>query len=445
MGDLFPSIPKSTFASVTEGGNYSGGRILGLDEYRSDAELADVELFKDYPEPLLRFASACCVLFMLVGIPGNLITIIALARCKKVRNATAVFIMNLSCSDLLFCCFNLPLAASTFWRRSWAHGKTLCRMFPLARYALVAVSLFTVLAITINRYVMISHPRLYPKLYRRKYLAIMVGSTWAFSFGALIATWLEKWGRFGLDPSIGSCSILPDRNNRSPKEFLFVGAFMLPCLAIVICYARIFCIVRDAARKSRAPVRRTRPALEDSAVGSASTALERSPGPENGVTHHNHNSAPKRALLAPPALHYPPTPGPERSSSSGVDTLDGHDEECALDAKPRTPSGSETSKRLKQAATALKKSPASVRPPRLTTKDRKLLKMIMAIMLSFWVCYLPITLTKIFREFTSHPAANIAGYILIYLTTCINPIIYVVMSSEYRQAYKNLLMCRRWA
>lgn len=71
--------------------------------------------------------------------------------------------------------------------------------------------------------------------------------------------------------------------------------------------------------------------------------------------------------------------------------------------------------------------------------------MIMAIMVSFWVCYLPITLTKIFREFTSHPTANIAGYILIYLTTCINPIIYVVMSSEYRQAYKNLLMCRRKA
>lgn len=271
----------------------------------------------------------------------------------------------------------------------------------------------------------------------------MVVSTWAFSFGALIATWLEKWGRFGLDPSIGSCSILPDRNHRSPKEFLFVGAFMLPCLAIVICYARIFCIVREAARRSRAPGRgRPRPGLEDSAVGSASTALERSPGPENG---YNHVAPPRKALLAPPILHCPPTPGPERSSSSGVDTLDGHDDECALDAKPRTPNSGETAKRLRQAAVALRRSPAPVRPPRLTPKDRKLLKMIMAIMLSFWVCYLPITLTKLFREFTSHPAANIAGYILIYLTTCINPIIYVVMSSEYRQAYKNLLMCRRRA
>lgn len=281
------------------------------------------------------------------------------------------------------------------------------------------------------------------RLYKRQYLAIMVASTWIFSFGALVATFFEKWGRFGLDPTIGSCSILPDKNNRSPKEFLFVGAFMLPCLAIVICYARIFCIVREAARKSRAPARgRGRPGLEDSAVGSASTALERSPGPENGLPHI---VKPKRTLLAPPVLHCPPTPGPERSSSSGVDTLDGHDEESALDAKPRIPSGVETAKRLKQAAVVLRRSPASVKPPRLTHKDRKLLKMIMAIMLSFWVCYLPITLTKLFRNFTSNPVANIAGYLLIYLTTCINPIIYVVMSSEYRQAYKNLLMCRRWA
>ncbi|KAL1138743.1 hypothetical protein AAG570_008805 [Ranatra chinensis] len=80
-----------------------------------------------------------------------------------VRNATAVFIINLSVSDLMSCCFNLPLAASTFWSRAWCHGLLLCRLFPLLRYGLLAVSLFTVLAITINRYVMIGHPTLYPK------------------------------------------------------------------------------------------------------------------------------------------------------------------------------------------------------------------------------------------------------------------------------------------
>lgn len=78
MGDLLPSLPESTFSSDLD--NYS----VGYDEYSTDEQLAAVELFKDYSEALLRFASVCCVLFMLVGIPGNLITIVALARCKKV-------------------------------------------------------------------------------------------------------------------------------------------------------------------------------------------------------------------------------------------------------------------------------------------------------------------------------------------------------------------------
>lgn len=78
MGDLAPSLIRTTFASEVVNAS------LGVYEYKTDEELASVELFKDYPEALLRFASACCIMFMLVGIPGNLITIIALARCKKV-------------------------------------------------------------------------------------------------------------------------------------------------------------------------------------------------------------------------------------------------------------------------------------------------------------------------------------------------------------------------
>lgn len=87
----------------------------------------------------------------------------------QVRNATAYFIINLSACDLMFCCFNLPLQASMFWNRQWVHGDTLCRLFPLFRYGLMAVSIFTVLAITINRYVMIGHPRVYPRYVFIKY------------------------------------------------------------------------------------------------------------------------------------------------------------------------------------------------------------------------------------------------------------------------------------
>lgn len=79
---------------------------------------------------------------------------------------------------------------------------------------------------------------------------------------------------------------------------------------------------------------------------------------------------------------------------------------------------------------------------RMSQKDRRLLKMILVIFISFLTCYLPITLSKVLRSVSNVNFFHITSYLLVYLTTCINPIIYVVMSSEYRQAYKNLLMCR---
>lgn len=80
----------------------------------------------------------------------------------------------------------------------------------------------------------------------------MVAGTWLVTFSIMIPTWRGVWGRFGLDTSIGSCSILHDKYDRSPKEFLFIAAFMLPCVCIVICYARIFVLVRRAARRAGA-------------------------------------------------------------------------------------------------------------------------------------------------------------------------------------------------
>lgn len=37
--------------------------------------------------------------------------------------------------------------------------------------------------------------------------------------------------------------------------------------------------------------------------------------------------------------------------------------------------------------------------------------------------------------------AHVISYVLIYLSACLNPIIYVTMNRQFRQAYKSLLFC----
>ena len=416
----------------------------------------------------------------------------------------------------------------------------------------------------------------------------MVACTWIFGFGALIATWFGKWGKFGLDTRIGSCTILPDSDGHSPKEFLFIVAFVIPCLAIVVCYARIFYIVRNTALKSRLTTRNNtvihqsgtsgvggngksgRKTLrrecasgceevpvagkvikscnfspEDSALGSSSTGPSVTTEKSSSFMENGHTTPPLRkknsssdvkiqeiddvigggkrpdtiSLAPSPCLLSPPTPNhlrlpskkrilAEPSSSSGIETAvtgngDYNNDEgacCSRSATPTSlssfstmdPCGTTTSssaphsncpkhsrsqnrrshrkgkgtssvsvnsaishvahvfrrgskikcKASPQHQSTFAGSAGLSAPGKMTAKDKKLLKMILVIFASFVVCYLPITVSKTFQESIDIHELNIAGYILIYLTTCINPIIYVVMSSEYRQAYKNLLMCR---
>ncbi|KAL1138744.1 hypothetical protein AAG570_008806 [Ranatra chinensis] len=293
---------------------------------------------------------------------------------------------------------------------------------------------------------------------------MMVASTWICGFGALTATWLGKWGRFGLDPRIGSCSILPDQAGRSPKEFLFLVAFVIPCVAIVVCYARIFYIVRKTAMKSRLTAR--------SDFASATTSQATSSGKSSyyfnkkRILRKYNNSSTEDSAIGSSST------GPSYSTEKSSTFMDNGTSAADLTSDSLTikmvtvggqqllsPGGAHKRRHrrinstLSQVASVFRRtgqmdfSPRrpSCMPPqpgKMTPKDKKLLKMILVIFVSFVTCYLPITVSKTYRDRTDLHALNIAGYILIYLTTCINPIIYVVMSSEYRQAYKNLLMCR---
>ena len=46
---------------------------------------------------------------------GNLLTVVALLRCQKLRShATTAFVISLAVSDLLFSAINLPLTASRY-------------------------------------------------------------------------------------------------------------------------------------------------------------------------------------------------------------------------------------------------------------------------------------------------------------------------------------------
>ncbi|XP_059062837.1 G-protein coupled receptor moody-like [Achroia grisella] len=308
---------------------------------------------------LLTFAAIVTGCIMLTGLFGNLLTVIALLKCPKVRNVAAAFIISLCIADFLFCVMVLPFAISGFWTRTWSHGGVLCKLVPFLRYGNVGVSLLSIALITLNRYIMIAHHSWYARVYRKQNIALMIVFSWMFSYGMQIPTLVGVWGKFDYDPDLGTCSIIPDDKGRTSKTALFVIAFIVPALLIFICYARIFWVVHSSERRMR----------------------------EHQRSQH---------------------------------------------ASPGTLNNSTTDKR------------STIKDNRETKAKRnewRITKMVLAIFLSFLVCYLPITIAKVADSHVQYPIFHIAGYLLLYASACVNPIIYVIMNAQYRAAYAAALCC----
>ena len=90
----------------------------------------------------------------------------------------------------------------------------------------------------------------YHTIYSRVNIILMVLVVWAFSFGMILPPLVEVWGTLGLDEATFSCTILK-KDGKSPKKFLFIFGFLLPCIAIILCYSAIFYRVRSS-RSGRA-------------------------------------------------------------------------------------------------------------------------------------------------------------------------------------------------
>ncbi|CAL4111125.1 unnamed protein product [Meganyctiphanes norvegica] len=308
------------------------------------------------------------IAYMIFGITGNALTIVALLRCPRVRNVTAAFIISLCVADFLFCILVLPWEVSRFVARRWLWGNTgwICTIFPLIKYWNVAVSLLSIAMITINRYIMIAHFSIYKSVYRKGWIVVMIAFCWLFALMMLVPTLMGRWGRFGFDSRLQTCSIIGGKG-RYPKQILFAIAFLVPAIIIVICYSLIFAVIHKSEKRMR----------------------------EHGARNQNGSS---------------------------------HNQAITLQSNLR--SSSKTTRPIEKEA-------------RRKRNEWRITKMVLIIFLTFLITYLPITLVKGLDEKVNYPGAHLLGYILIYISSFINPVIYVIMNRQYRQAYKTVLLCRR--
>ncbi|XP_015917391.2 G-protein coupled receptor moody-like [Parasteatoda tepidariorum] len=82
-------------------------------------------------------------------------------------------------------------------------------------------------------------------------------------------------------------------------------------------------------------------------------------------------------------------------------------------------------------------------PHRIDDKEMKVLKVMLVIFVAFLICYSPMVLTLLWDSADEIPALTALSQLGVNLVNVINPIIYIVMSAEYRKAYFELFTCKQ--
>jgi hypothetical protein len=202
-------------------------------------------------QPTLITMEAIVIILCFVGSFGNLITVLAIIFSSLRYSVNCILIGSLSFAGFLYCSLILSMQAATFHRNTHTISQEFCSAAGGIRYTLTGVIMVTLAAIALYRFLNVVYINTYRYMSENRQLVITLVICWLLPMVFTIPSSLRVWGAFHFQPSILSCTFdkTADQSNRVA---MVTAGFIVPCLFILFCNARIGCTAyRSFKRMSR--------------------------------------------------------------------------------------------------------------------------------------------------------------------------------------------------
>ncbi|KAJ8407884.1 hypothetical protein AAFF_G00269280 [Aldrovandia affinis] len=180
----------------------------------------------------------------LLGMTGNTLVMIVIGRIKsrRSRSTTNTFILNLSIADLSFLLFCVPFQATIYSLPEWVFGAFLCKFVHYFVMVSMLVSIFTLVAMSVDRYIAVVHAKKSPCIRNKKNAIIGVCVIWVLSF--VFAIPVAQHQTLTSHPEAPNSSFCWEEWSANvPKHtykvtILIIG-YLLPLVLITCCYAKV--------------------------------------------------------------------------------------------------------------------------------------------------------------------------------------------------------------
>ncbi|XP_074081727.1 somatostatin receptor type 4 [Macrotis lagotis] len=190
-------------------------------------------------------------LVCLVGLVGNALVIFVILRYAKMKTATNIYLLNLAIADELFM-LSVPFVASSAALRHWPFGSALCRTVLSVDGLNMFTSVFCLTVLSVDRYIAVVHP-LRAATYRRPSVAKLInGGVWLASLLVTLPITIFA----DTKPTRGGQAVACNLHWPHPAwsavfvVYTFLLGFLLPVLAIGLCYLLIVGKMRAVALRA---------------------------------------------------------------------------------------------------------------------------------------------------------------------------------------------------
>ncbi|XP_037108030.1 neuromedin-U receptor 2 [Syngnathus acus] len=204
----------------------------------TEANLLDILGPKRSPF-FLPVAGVYLVIF-LVGLSGNLLTCTVVAKHKKMRNPTNLYLVSLALSDLLMLVFGMPMEIYDLWQNyPFPFGAGGCYFKTFIFETLCFASILNVTALSVERYIAVVHPLKTRYLTTKRHAKQVIGAVWAASMVCAIPN-TSLHGIFylpGYMRESAICTILkPVWMYHTLMQITTVCFFFIPMMVISVLY-----------------------------------------------------------------------------------------------------------------------------------------------------------------------------------------------------------------
>ncbi|KAG8445179.1 hypothetical protein GDO86_010086 [Hymenochirus boettgeri] len=134
-----------------------------------------------FPVPVLTGTTITCIFLFVIGIFGNLMTMLVVSRYKEMKTTTNLYLSSMALSDLLiFLC--MPLDLYRLWQfKPWNFGNILCKLFQFIGECCTYSTVLNITALSVERYFAICFPLKAKVVITKGRVKMVIAVLWAVS------------------------------------------------------------------------------------------------------------------------------------------------------------------------------------------------------------------------------------------------------------------------